>query len=114
VTREDYDHINRIFTQGCSAVLQFDELSDSKLSAKERENKASSPKLLRLWTKESAKKTDIAICLPLHLWVCFLGAHFQHNSQGLIFETGKNPRLVLGGSTMYTPMDIVMNNMTPT
>ena len=52
--------------------------------------------------------------LPLHLWVCFLGADFRHNSQGLVIEEGKNPRLVWDGSTMYTPMDIVMNNMTPT
>ena len=49
----------------------------------------------------------------MHLWVCFLGANFRHNSQGLLIREGKNSRLVWAGSTMYTPMDIVMHNMTP-
>ena len=34
--------------------------------------------------------------LPLHLWVCFLGANFRHNSQGLVIEERKNQGLVLG------------------
>ena len=32
--------------------------------------------------------------------------------QGMDIQEGKNPRLVWDGSTMYTPMDRVMNNMT--
>ena len=50
----------------------------------------------------------------MHLWVCRLGANFRHNSQGMVIEENKNPRLVWDGSTMYTPMDIVMNNITST
>ena len=46
--------------------------------------------------------------------MCFLGGNVRHNSQGLVIEEGKNPRLVWDGSTMYTLKDIVMNNMTPT
>ena len=38
----------------------------------------------------------------------------MHNSQGLVIKEGKNPRLVWDGLTVYTPMDIVMKNMTPT
>ena len=48
------------------------------------------------------------------MWVCFLGADFRHGFQGLVIEERKNPRLVCDGSTMHTPMDIVVNNMTPT
>ena len=43
-----------------------------------------------------------------------MGGNVRHNSQGLVIEEGKNPRLVWDGSTMYTLKDIVMNNMTPT
>ena len=38
----------------------------------------------------------------------------RHNSQGMVVKQGSNPRQVWDGSTMYTPMDIVMNEMTPT
>ena len=38
VTPQDYNHINRILTQGCPSVLNFEEDSGSKLSTMERGN----------------------------------------------------------------------------
>ena len=38
VTPQDYNHINRILTQGCPSVLKFEEKSDSKLTAMDRGN----------------------------------------------------------------------------
>ena len=52
--------------------------------------------------------------LPMHDWVCLLGPHLHHNSQCMVVNPGSNPRQVWDGSTMYTPMDIVMNDITPT
>ena len=50
----------------------------------------------------------------MHGWVCKLGPNMRHNSQGMVAKQGSNPRQVWDGSAMYTPMDIMMNEMTPT
>ena len=33
--------------------------------------------------------------------------------QGIIIKSGKNPRVVWDGSTKHTPMDVVINDITP-
>ena len=114
VTPQDYNHINRILTQGCPSVLKFEEKSDTKITAMDRGNQKTLNQNPEIVDRVINKEDRYSHLLPLHLWVCFLGANFRHNSQGMVIEEGKNPRLVWDGSTMYTPMDIVMNNMTST
>ena len=38
----------------------------------------------------------------------------RHNLQGMVVKQGSNPRQVWDGSTMHTPMNILINEMTPT
>ena len=38
VTPQDYNHINRILTQGCPSVLKFEEKTDTKITAMNRGN----------------------------------------------------------------------------
>ena len=114
VTPEDYDHINRILTHGCPAMLRFDKQSDSKLRAMERGNQGTFNQNPKMLDKIINKEDRYSHVLPLHLWVCFQGANFQHNSHSLVIEEGTNPRLAWDGSTLYTTMHIVMHNMSPT
>ena len=95
-------------------MLKFEEESDSKLSAIKRGNQKKFTQNPEIVDRVINKEDRYSHLLPLYLWVHFLGENFRHNSQGLVIEEGKNLRLVWDGSTMYTPMDIVMNNMTPT
>ena len=52
--------------------------------------------------------------IPMPGWVCELGPNMRHNPQGMVAKQGSNLRQVWDGSAMYTPMDIMMNEMTPT
>ena len=44
--------------------------------------------------------------------VCYFSPYLRHTPQGLIIKLGKNPRMVWDGSTMKTPVDVVMNEIT--
>ena len=76
VTPEDHDHINRILTRECLSVLKFDKQSDSKLSAMERGNQKTFDQHPEIVDKAFNKEDRYSHCLPLHVWVCFLGANF--------------------------------------
>jgi hypothetical protein len=51
--------------------------------------------------------------MPMHNWVCELSPNFRHNAQGYLWKDDKG-RIVWDGSTTYTSMDVVMNEVTPT
>ena len=48
--------------------------------------------------------------IPFHDWVCTLGPHLRHSSQGIV----DMKRLVWDGSTKRSSTDVVMNDHTPT
>merc|ERR1711966_287993 len=50
---------------------------------------------------------------PLHNWVCYLGPNMRHTAQGMVMKDGKG-RVVWDGSTKFDPLDVVMNDYTPT
>ena len=114
VSRKDYGHIERILTQGCPYSLEFQEETSSKLQAIARGNQKGFTQNLPIVKKTMNKEDRYSHLIPMHDWVCELGPHLRHNSQGMVVKQGSNPRQVWDGSTMYTPMDIVMNDMTPT
>ena len=112
LTNDDYDHIERILTQGCPKKLFYYEQASTKKEAFEGGNRKSyteNPDIVRATTNKEERFSHL---LPLHPWCCQLGPSLRHNPQGLVLKKGKDPRPVWDGSTMLTPMDIVLNEIT--
>ena len=56
------------------------------------------------------KEDSFSHIIIFHDWICSLGPHLRHNSQGLV----DLKRLVWDGSTKRSPTDVVMNDHVPT
>ena len=45
--------------------------------------------------------------------MCYLGPNMRHTAQGMVMKDGKG-RVVWDRSTKFDPLDVVMNDYTPT
>ena len=84
VNLEDYQHVKRILTKGCPSKLMFDEPRKNKLELTKRGNQKSVLDNPELVNKITNKEDLYSHRIPLHNWVCKLGPHLRHNSQGIV------------------------------
>ena len=114
ISDEDYQHIKRILTQGCPARLVHLERQEDKIRMMERGNQKSlldNPEIERQALNKEDKNSHVIV---LEEWVCLFSPYSRHTVQGLVLKIGSNPRWVWDGSTMLTPWDKVMNEITST
>ena len=78
-----------------------------------RGNQKSFIQYSELAAKNINKEEKNSHIFPLHKWVCHLGPNMHHTPQGMVIKDGKG-RVVWNGSTKFEPLDIVMNDYTPT
>lgn len=110
VSKEDYLHIKRILTTGCPSKLKFNESQENKLKMIQRGNQKSLLDHPEIAEEVITKEDGFSHIIIFHDWICSLGPHLRHNSQGLV----DLKRLVWDGSTKRSPTDMVMNDHTPT
>ena len=114
VSQTDLDHIKRILTQGCPAKLQLTESYHSKLRMMRRGNQKhfdENPELVKKTVNKEDKHSHL---IPVRPWCCQFSPYLRHNVQGLVMKEGKEPRVVWDGSTLLSPEDLVMNDVTST
>ena len=110
VSKEDYLHIKRILTTGYPSKLKFDESQENRLKMIQRGNQKSLLDHPEVGEKVINKEDRYSHIIIFHDYICILGPHLRHNSQGLV----DLKRLVWDGSTKRSPTDMVMNDCTPT
>jgi hypothetical protein len=113
ISDSDLRHVKRILLQGCPSKLVLSESSESKLSMIQRGNQKSFVEYPDIVTKTINKEERYSHILPKHEMICKLSPYVRHTSQGMVVKEGKNPRVVWDGSTKRSPLDVVMNEVTP-
>ena len=114
ISESNLGHVKRILLQGCPSELVLSKSSESKLSMMRRGNQKSFVKYPDIVTKTINKEDRYSHILPMHEMICKLSPYVRHTSQGMVVKEGKNPRVVWDGSTKHSPLDVVMNEVTPT
>ena len=107
---EDYQHIKTILTKGYPSKLMFDDLKRNTIMMFVRGNQKivlDNPDFVNKIINEEDRYSHL---LPLHEWVCRLGPHLWHKSQGII----DLKRLVWDKSTNISALGLVLNDLTPT
>ena len=112
ITDSDYNHLERILTNGCPSRLNFDETLQNKTRMINRGNSKSFNENPDLVKKTLNKEDRYSHILPMDEDMPLISPSCRHTPQGLITKQGKNPRLVWDASTMKKPDDVVMNNIT--
>ena len=69
------------------------------------------PEIERQVLNKEDKKSHVIV---LEDWVCLFSPYSRHTTQGLMLKIGKNPHWVWDGSTIISPWDKVMNEITST
>ena len=84
ISKEDYQHIEQVLTQGCPFKLKFEEQESSNLQMLRRGNEKSFSQHPDIVNKVCNKEDIYGHWIPLHDWVCELGSNLRHNSQGIV------------------------------
>jgi len=113
ISEEDYNHLVRIFYDGCPAELVFEEKLSNKMIMIERGNSKSFIENPELVKTKLAKEVKYSHVLPMHPLICTFSPTCRHTTQTLVMKEGKDPRLAWDGSTKKLPSDITMNDVTP-
>ena len=113
VSMSDYMPIERTLSSGCPHELNFEESTESKLKIIGRGNQKSFIQHSDQVAKSINKEERNSHIFPLHKWACHLGPNMRHTAQGMVVKDGKG-RVVWDGSTKFEPLDVVMNDYTPT
>lgn len=114
VSAVDVEHVKRILTQGCPSYLNFMEPSNNKLNVIRRGNSNTFETNQPLVEKTMNKEERNSHIIPMRKWVVYFSPYTRHTPQSIIIKQGKKDRVVWDGSTKYQPLDIVMNDITPT
>lgn len=114
ISDSDLYHVKRILLQGCPSELVLFESSESKLAMIRRGNQKSFAEYPDIVTRTINKEERYSHILPMNEIICKLSPYVRHTSQGMVVKEGKNPRVVWDGSTKQAPLDVVMNEVTPT
>jgi hypothetical protein len=100
-------------TSGCPYELPFDEDESNNITATKRGNQKSVDRFPKEVAKILNKEDRYSHLLHMDDWVYKLGPHLRHTAEGYLWKKGKG-RMVWDGSTTYTLMEVVMNEITQT
>ncbi len=112
VTDEDYNHMERIFLDGCPVELKFTEPLSNKLEMILHGNSKSFNNHPELVKKAMNKEDRYSHLVPIDVDICRASAYLCHTIQTVVMKPGKNDRLVWDGTTTHLTLDIVMNQVT--
>jgi hypothetical protein len=105
----DFEHMNWILLDGCPAELSFIEPLDNKLAMLKRGNSKmfkDNPDLLK---KAMNKEDQYSHLKPINEDICHASSYCHTTTQTVVIKPGKADQIAWDGSTMFYPMDILMN-----
>jgi hypothetical protein len=109
----NYNHIKQILHDGCPAQLTIEEPLSNKLEIISHGNSKSLVENPQLIQKTMNKDDRYSHLAPMDLLLCKLSPYLPHTLQSIAIKDGKNDCIVWDGSTVTSPTDIVMNQVTP-
>jgi hypothetical protein len=109
----DFEHMKRILLDGCPAELMFIEPLDNKLAILKHGNLKTFKDNPDLIKKAMNKEDQYSHLVPINKDICRTSAYCHTTTQTVVIKPGKADQIAWDGSTMFYPMDIVMNQVTP-
>ena len=113
ITPGDFKHMKRILLDGCPAELMFIEPLDNKLAMLKHGNSKTFKDNPDLIKKAMNKEDQYSHLVPINKDICRTSAYCHTTTQTVVIKPGKADQIAWDGSTMFYPMDIVMNQVTP-
>jgi len=114
IDKEDYDHIERILTQGCPAEFNVEESTESKLEIMSRGNQPAFDNKTEEVTKMMNKEDKFSHVLPLRIYILRCSPYMRCTSQIIVQKPGKDDRVAWNGTGKRRADDFAMNEVTPT
>ena len=101
IPHDDYNHVERILTQGCPSQLQFDEKLENKLMMIKRGNSKSFGDNSDLVKKTMNKEERYSHVVALDSEIVIFSPYCRATMQTLVMKEGKDPRVCWDGTTKY-------------
>lgn len=114
VNEEDYEHIERILTQGCPVEFDVEESAKSKLEIINRGNQKAFDNKTKEVREMMNKEEKFSHVVPLEQYILEASPYMRATPQIIVQKPGKDDRVAWNGTGKRTADDFAMNDVTPT
>ena len=114
VNKEDYEHIERILTQGCPVEFDVEESAKSKHDIISRGNQKAFDNKKKEVKEMMNKEEKFSHVVPLKKYILDASPFMRATPQIIVQKPGKDDRVAWNGTGKRTADDFAMNDVTPT